>query len=150
MKSENSDEEGKHCFIQCDKVGVHLFCDPLGLRLDAYRKVVKRLTYADNSCEELIKRHLQPPTTNICVLDCSYIANHVFSGYYPVKPLYDDKRVLGSVKHLKTLYLSSHTLSSTSLQFFFSIQDETKVKTSTSLFMVTQPEKKILNNRAAC
>ena len=36
--SENSDEEGKHCLLICNKGGIYLFGDPLSLRLDGYIK----------------------------------------------------------------------------------------------------------------
>ena len=100
VNSENSDEEGKHWLLICNKGGIYLFGDPLGLRLDAYKKVNKRLTYADFSCQELIQKPLQPPTSNLCALYCIYIAHYVFSGYYPVIPLIDDERLLRFVKHL--------------------------------------------------
>ena len=100
VNSKNSDEEGKHWLLICNKGGIYLFGDLLGLRLDAYEKVDKRLTYADFSCQKLIQKPLQPPTSNSCGLYCIGIAHYVFSGYYPVMPLIDDERSFRFVKHL--------------------------------------------------
>ena len=100
LNSENSDDEGKHWLLICNKGGIYLFGDPLGKRLDAYKRVNKRLTYADFSCQELIQKPLQPPTSHLCGLYCIYIGNYLFSGYYPVIPLMDGERFLRFVNHL--------------------------------------------------
>ena len=100
VNSENSDEEGKNWLLICNKGGIHLFGDPIGLRLDAYKKVEKRLTHEDFS-QELIQKPLQQHTSNLGGLYCIYIARYVFSGYYPVIPLLiDDERLLRFVKQL--------------------------------------------------
>ena len=65
VNSENSDEEGKHWFLICNKSGSYFFGDPLGLRLDVYKKVNKGLSYANFSRQELIEKPLQPPTSNL-------------------------------------------------------------------------------------
>ena len=93
VNSENSVEEGKHWLLICNRGGIYLLGDTLGLRLDAYKKINKRLTYADISCQELFQKPLQRPTSNF------FIAHYVFSGYYPVKLPINDERVLRFVKH---------------------------------------------------
>ena len=107
VNSENSDEEGKHWLLICNKDRIYLFGDPLGLRLDAYKKINKRLTYADFSCQELIQKPLQPLTSNLSGLYCINIAHYVFSGYCPVKPLIDDECSLRFGKYLSKLSISS-------------------------------------------
>ena len=127
VNSENSDEEGKHWLLICNKGRIYLIGDPSGSRLDAYKKVKKRLTYADFSCQKLIQKQLQPPTSNICGLYCINIAHYVFSGYCPVKPLIDDERSLRFGKYLSKLSLSSFWLKLPSFhKTFFSILDESK------------------------
>ena len=108
--SVNSDAEGNHWLFIFGKSGTYLIGDPTGLRLDAYKEVNKHLTCADFTSEESIQEPLQPPTPNLCGLYCIYIAQYVFSGYYPIIPLIDDERLIRLVKHLYKLYSSSLTL----------------------------------------
>ena len=100
VNSKKSDEEGKHWLLICNRGGMYLFSDPLGLRLDAYKKINKCLTSADFSCQELIQKPPQPPTSKLCGLHCIHIAHFVFGSYYLVIPLIDDERFLRFVKHL--------------------------------------------------
>ena len=81
LRSETSDEEGKHWLLICNKGGIYLIGDPSGSSLDAYKKINKRLTYADFSCQELLQKPLQPPTSSLCGFYCIYIANYVCFGY---------------------------------------------------------------------
>ena len=90
VNSENF-EEGMYWLLICNKDGVYLYGDPLGSRLDAYKKVNKCLTYADFSCEDFMQKCFLPPTSIWCGLYYIWIAPYVFSGYYPVIPVIVDE-----------------------------------------------------------
>ena len=89
-----------HWFLIRNKDRVYKFGDPLGLRLDAYRKITELPTFADFSFEELFQKHNQPATSNFCGLCCICLALYVFSGYCSLIPLINDQRLERFVEQL--------------------------------------------------
>ena len=79
--SEIFDGEEQHWRLIYNKDGMYLFTDPLGLRLDVYEKCEKRLSSADFSCEDLLRKALQPAMSNLLEIHCKCLGQILFSGF---------------------------------------------------------------------
>ena len=99
VNSDNSNEDGTHWLLYCNREDEYCFGDPLGQSLHLYRKIFKRLNLANFKIKELVEHQLQKPTSNLCGLYCVYIAHYVFSAYYPSIPMIAEDELLRFAKH---------------------------------------------------
>ena len=99
VNSDNSEKDGTHWLLYCNRHNENCFGDPLGLPLQSYKKISCRVDLTDFRIKEIINYQLRKPTSNFCGLYCIYIAHCVFSAYYPLIPMISEDELLRFVKH---------------------------------------------------
>ena len=75
VNSDNSEKDGTHWLLYCNRQNEYCFGDPLGLPLQSYKNISYRVDSTDFGIKETINYQLQKPTSNFCGLYCIYIAH---------------------------------------------------------------------------
>ena len=93
---------GTHWTLICNRSNLIIFADPLGLNLNFYRKIYKRiLSLYDKVNEILANNPIQPSNSDECGLYCIYIVHCVFSNIFPKVPLISQSALHRFVKHMQ-------------------------------------------------